>query len=74
MRSKLDIKFKAKMRKRKKYFDPPGPQSLFHFSLLYPYRIVSLPRRVCLVDSVSASHAVGRGFAPHLGHTKDHDH
>ena len=30
------------------------------------------PCRVCLVVSVSASHAVGCGFAFRLGHTKDH--
>ena len=30
------------------------------------------PGRVALVVSESASHAVGRGFAPHAGHTKDH--
>ena len=30
------------------------------------------PRLVGLVVSVSASHAVGHGFAPRPGHTKDH--
>ena len=30
------------------------------------------PCRVGLVVSVSASHTVGRGFAPMSGHTKDH--
>ena len=30
------------------------------------------PRQDGLVVSVSACHAVGRGFAPRLGHTKDH--
>ena len=30
------------------------------------------PRRDGLVVSVSASHAVGRGFAHHVGHTKYH--
>ena len=30
------------------------------------------PRRDGLVVSVSASHAIGRGFAPRPGHTKDH--
>ena len=32
----------------------------------------ALPRRVGLVVSVTASHAVGRPFAPRSGHTKDH--
>ena len=30
------------------------------------------PRRVGLLVSVSAPHAVGHGFAPRPGHTKDH--
>ena len=36
-------------------------------------RYISQPRRVGLVVSMSASDAVGRGFAPRPGHTKDHD-
>ena len=37
------------------------------------YSVLSLePRQVGLVVSVSASHAVGRRFAPRPGHTKNH--
>ena len=38
--------------------------SLNHFKFLNLY--------ICLVVSMSASHAVGLGFAPRPGHTKDH--
>ena len=33
---------------------------------------ISIPCRVCLVVTVSASHVVGLGFAPRLGLIKDH--
>ena len=33
---------------------------------------IHIPCLVGLVVSVSASHTVGREFAPRLGHTKDH--
>ena len=36
------------------------------------YCLGASPRRNGLVVSVSASRAVGRGFAPRPGHTKDH--
>ena len=39
---------------------------------MFKFVIALCSRRVTLVVSMSASHAVGRGFAPQPGHTKDH--
>ena len=45
------------------------PVQSFSLMTVSDYEIL---RPVCLVVSVSASHALGRGFAPRPGHTKDH--
>ena len=46
--------------------------SIFHIIYNNMKCLLLKPRRVGLVVSVSASHAVGRGFASLLGYTKDH--
>ena len=39
-----------------------------YFDISYQY----IPRLDDIIHSMSASHAIGHGFAPPLGHTKDH--
>ena len=43
------------------------------FTHTYTYIDLYIPGRDCLVVSMSASHAVGRGLAPRLGHNKDYN-